>query len=164
MKETKQRTRISRNLEGIEGRVDEKLKQDAWHVQRAMAELVRVYQFRDRQSICFFDISVTQCYALSALVSDGPMSLGSLADRLFLDKSTASRVVDTLESKGYILRAIDPTDARALLLSASRKGKQLHQRIDEKLLKEVELLLEEFTPDVRQGMAKVMTEVGMALV
>ena len=35
-----------------------------------MADLVRVYQFRDRDHICCHDVSVTQCYALEMLVAE----------------------------------------------------------------------------------------------
>ena len=71
----------------------------------AVADLVRVYQFRDRDRICCHDISVTQCYALETLVEHGPLRLSALADRLFLDKSTTSRVVGTLVKKGYVEQA-----------------------------------------------------------
>ena len=40
---------------------------------QAVVDLVRVYQFRDRDRICCHDISVTQCHALEALVEHGPM-------------------------------------------------------------------------------------------
>ena len=45
---------------------------------------------------------MTQCYALETLVEQGPMRLSELTARLFLDKSTTSRVVQTLIKKGYV--------------------------------------------------------------
>ena len=66
----------------------------------AVADLVRVYQFRDRDRICCHDVSVTQCYALETLVEHGPLRLSALAERLFLDKSTTSRVVSSARSEG----------------------------------------------------------------
>ena len=72
---------------------DPNLEQDAAALHAAVSDLVRVYQFRDRDHICCHDISVTQCYALEAVAERGPMRLGALADRMFLDKSTTSRVV-----------------------------------------------------------------------
>ena len=72
------------------------LMQDAEALHGALSELVRIYQFRDRDRICCHDISVTQCYALEALVEHGPMRSQALARRLMLDKSTTTRVVDAL--------------------------------------------------------------------
>src|SRR5687768_3147909 len=99
------------------------LHQDAVALQAAVSELVRVYQFRDRDRICCHDVSVTQCHALETLVDHGPMRLSGLAERLFLDKSTTSRVVGTLVKKGYVEQRADAQDGRAIALSATRKGR-----------------------------------------
>lgn len=63
------------------------LDRDAADLQAAVADLVRVYQFRDRDRICCHDISVTQCYALETLVEHGSMRLSALAERLFLTRA-----------------------------------------------------------------------------
>ena len=68
---------------------DPVLLRDAERLSDALEDLLRVVQFRDRDRICCHDVSVTQCYALRALVEDGPMGLNSLAESLYLDKSTA---------------------------------------------------------------------------
>src|SRR6058998_3978532 len=60
------------------------LDRDAAALQQAVADLVRVYQFRDRDRICCHDVSVTQCYALETVVAHGPMRLSALAERLFV--------------------------------------------------------------------------------
>jgi len=65
-------------------------QEEAARLYAALSELVRVYQFRDRDRICCHDISVTQCYALEALVRRGPRTLNELAGDVYLDKSTAS--------------------------------------------------------------------------
>src|SRR5688572_9374684 len=99
------------------------LERDAAALQAAVSELVRVYQFRDRDRICCHDISVTQCYALETLAEHGPMRLSALAERLFLDKSTTSRVVGTLVKKGYVAQHADATDGRATALEATVRGR-----------------------------------------
>lgn len=70
---------------------DALLQSDAQALQAAVSDLVRIYQFRDSNRICCYDISVTQSYALEALVEMGPLRLGDLAERMHLDKSTTSR-------------------------------------------------------------------------
>jgi MarR family 2-MHQ and catechol resistance regulon transcriptional repressor len=54
-----------------------------------------------------------QCHALEALVAKGPVTLNQLAAELYLDKSTASRVVATLERKGYVTKERAARDSRA---------------------------------------------------
>ena len=75
---------------------DDQLMRDAEELHEALNQLVRVYQFRDRDRICCYDVSVTKSYAVETLVRKGPMRMQALADELFLDKSTASRVINAL--------------------------------------------------------------------
>jgi DNA-binding MarR family transcriptional regulator len=132
------------------------LERDAWDLHRALSELLRIYQFRDRSRICYYDVSVTQCYALSALVSSGPTNLSRLAAELYLDKSTASRVIDSLVRKGYAQRAKDSTDRRAVKLHATETGLELHHRIERDLVEELMQLLAEYDRDVRLATTRLI--------
>src|SRR3954466_8777196 len=98
------------------------LDRHAAALHEAVADLVQVYQFRDRDRICCHDVSVTQCYALETIAAHGPLRLNALAERLFLDKSTTSRVVSTLVRKGYVEQRADASDGRATTLRATRQG------------------------------------------
>jgi DNA-binding MarR family transcriptional regulator len=138
------------------------LDRDAAALQAAVAELVRVYQFRDRDRICCHDVSVTQCHAIEALVENGPMRLGVLADRLFLDKSTTSRVVGTLVKKGYVEQRTDESDRRATALLATTSGRRLHKRITEDLVEQQKQLLRDFDPEVREGVISVIRRLATA--
>jgi MarR family 2-MHQ and catechol resistance regulon transcriptional repressor len=138
------------------------LDRDAADLQAAVADLVRVYQFRDRDRICCHDISVTQCYALETLVEHGSMRLSALAERLFLDKSTTSRVVTTLVKKGYVEQGPDAQDGRAIALSATRKGRHLCARINDDLVGQQKQLLQDLDPDVRTGVVRVLRRLAQA--
>ena len=138
------------------------LQRDAEGLQLALAELVRVYQFRDRDKICCHDISVTQCYALETLVEHGPLRLGGLADRLFLDKSTTSRVVATLVKKGYVQQRPDASDARAVAINATARGQRLCARINADLVDQQRQLLEDLEPSVRAGVVEVIRRLARA--
>lgn len=131
---------------------DPALQADTLALHRILTELKRIYQFRDRDRICCYDISVTQCWALGALTRAGPLTLKQLAAQLFLDKSTASRVVDALERKGYVRRARHPDDARAVVLRATPAGARLYGRIDKDMLDQERRVLSAFEPEVRRSM------------
>jgi DNA-binding MarR family transcriptional regulator len=138
------------------------LDRDAEALQAAVADLVRVYQFRDRDCICCHDVSVTQCYALETLVEHGPLRLGALAERLFLDKSTTSRVVATLVKKGYVEQHAEPSDRRATALSATRRGRALCARIAEDLVAQQRVLLQDLDPAIRAGVVDVIRRLAHA--
>lgn len=124
----------------------------AEELHEALSALIRVYQFRDRDRICCHDVSVTQCYALEALVKLGACTLNELAAELYLDKSTASRVVATLERKKYVTRRPHPDDARATQLEPTAAGRRLHDRIRTDLVAEQEAMTADLDPAVRRGM------------
>jgi MarR family transcriptional regulator, 2-MHQ and catechol-resistance regulon repressor len=138
------------------------LEQDTRSFYEALSELLRIYQFRDRDRICCYDVSVTQCYALEALVRLGPLGGNELAAALYLDKSTASRVVDALERKGYVVRERQPGDGRAVRLEITESGRTLHDRIVVDILAEEQALLSEFEPEIRRALTALLQRLARA--
>lgn len=138
------------------------LERDAAELYDALSELTRVYSFRDRDRICCFDVSVSQCYALEAVIRQGAPTLNDLAAELYLDKSTASRVVDGLERKGYVARVPHPTDRRAVRLEATPEGRELMARIRGSILAEEQELLADFDPEVRRALPRLIRRLARA--
>lgn len=143
---------------------DPRLAADARELHRVLSDLLRVVQFRDRDRICCYDVSVTQCYALEAVLRRGPLTLNDLAVHLYLDKSTASRVVKGLVEKGYVERRPHPDDGRAVQLVATAAGRRLHAAIERDLHAEVENLVAEFDPEIRRALASLLARLGRAAV
>lgn len=123
---------------------------------RALTDLAKAYQFRDRDRVTCDGITVTQCYALEAIVLRGPLTMKALAEELQLDKSTASRTADSLEAMKLIRRAAHPESRRSILLQSTQAGKALHSRIEDELLDSEALLLAEFPPPVRSGATQLI--------
>ncbi len=136
--------------------LDPHLEQDAAGLHHVLLEMKRLYQFRDRERICCHDISITQCWALEALRRCGSLSLNQLAAELYLEKSTASRVVDALERKGYVQRTPHPEDGRALLLVLTPAGADLYGQIEADILAQERAILSEFDRDVREAMIEMI--------
>src|SRR5262245_8331121 len=59
-----------------------------------------------------------------------PMSMRELADALGIDPPNATVVVDDLEALGLVRRRPHPTDRRAKLVEATRKGKAMARRAE----------------------------------
>ncbi|WP_395794851.1 MarR family winged helix-turn-helix transcriptional regulator [Aquimonas sp.] len=135
---------------------------DAQALHSALSHLVRVYQFRDRDKICCYDISVTQCHALEVLVERGPLRSVALADGLKLDKSTTSRVVDALLRKGYVQKLADAEDARAVLLRVTREGRALYERINGELIAQQAELIRGLDAEIRAGATEVIRRLARA--
>ena len=60
-----------------------------------------------------------------------PMTMRELADMLGIDPPNATAVVSDLERQGLVRRRPHPTDGRAKLVEATRKGQALARRADE---------------------------------
>lgn len=141
---------------------DSQLRKDAEELRTALSALIRAYEFRDRDRICCHDVSVRQSHALETLADRGALTLNELAGALYLDKSTTSRVVDALERKGYAERGNNPDSARSILVSATPRGLDLHQRIQEDLLAQEMNLLRAVDPDIRTQTTELVARLAAA--
>jgi DNA-binding MarR family transcriptional regulator len=59
------------------------------------------------------------------------MSMGDLASALGIDRPNATVLVDDLEAQGLVRRRPHPTDRRAKIVEATRKGKSVARRANE---------------------------------
>lgn len=93
-----------------------------------MSDLVLNHQ-RRREVSDALGITFGRARALRR-VARQPMSMGELAAALEIDPPNATVVVDELESLKLVRRRPHPTDRRAKLVEATRKGKELARRGD----------------------------------
>jgi DNA-binding MarR family transcriptional regulator len=68
-------------------------------------------------------------------VARRPMSMGELAGMLGIDPPNATALVADLESQGLVRRKPHPTDGRAKVVEATRKGQALAGRVEAILAK-----------------------------
>lgn len=128
-----------------------RLHRQAKQLYEAFVELVRRYQFRDRNSIGCHEISISQCYALDALWRLGSLTMGELAAELALEISTMTRIVDHLVEVRLADRQEDPDDRRVRRVGVTRKGEKLASRIHDELVAEYERVLREIPAEHRES-------------
>ena len=134
--------------------------EDARQLASALGELLRVVQFRDRDRACCYDVSASQCYALKGVVEMGPLTVNELAALLFCDKSTASRLANSLVDKGYLARERDGEDGRVVRLVATGAGVGLCAAIEAGEAREYAELLADFEPAVRSEINRLVARLG----
>jgi DNA-binding MarR family transcriptional regulator len=112
--------------------VDDAADRDASAISREvwllMSDLVLDHQ-RRREVSEALGISFGRARTLRRLARQ-PMSMGELAAALGIDPPNATVVVDDLESLGLVRRRPHPTDRRAKVVEATRKGKEMARRAD----------------------------------
>jgi DNA-binding MarR family transcriptional regulator len=104
------------------------ISSEAWLL---MSDLVLDFQ-RRRDVSDAVGISFGRARAVRR-VARQPMSMGELAAALAIDPPNATSLVDDLESQGLVRRRPHPSDRRAKVVEATRKGKELARRADEML-------------------------------
>ena len=115
-------------------------------------DLLRKYQLRDRNEITCCGISVSQCYALDILGEQGEMTMAGLAQYMYLEKSTVTRIVDQLIKRELVERRQNESDRRKVHIALTESGKKLRQEILDCQISSQKQILEQI-PESKREMA-----------
>lgn len=85
-------------------------------------KLVRMFQLFERDQIRIHGFTTTQCYALIEIFRSGNISMKELSDRMNLNSSTMTRILDNLVRDEYIERKKSPEDRRYVMVALTEKG------------------------------------------
>ena len=132
------------------------LRRSATTLHRALTEFVRQYQFRNRNEICCYGITVSQCYLLDALSTHGGLSMQELAGHLYLKISTVTRLVDALVRKNLVRRQKDAEDRRIVRVELTETGRRTSEKITEDLLVRQEEILSGMPEEVREEVVRAI--------
>ena len=91
-----------------------------------------------------FGVCLNEGMTLCSLDGGGKLSSGRLGELLGLSPSNTSKVLRSVEAKGYVAREVSPEDRRQMLFSITPAGRALVQTLH----------CEE------QGMADLLREIG----
>jgi DNA-binding MarR family transcriptional regulator len=95
-------------------------------LQEQLIALIRAFGLhRPDQTPCGKPVAVAEAHTLMELAQGVPLSQNDLAARLHLEKSTVSRLVGILESRGWIARDRSAQDGRARELRLTDSGRQM---------------------------------------
>src|SRR5574341_1988599 len=136
------------------------LDRAAARLHRATKDLIKRYQFRDRNQICCHGLSVSQCYVLDALAEEGDLTMQRLADRMQLAISTMTRVVAQLVRQGHARRRQDPLDRRVVHVAITPRGKEVVATITRSLIESQKAILKVLPEEQWQGAIAVVEELG----
>jgi len=135
----------------------------AEHLHRLTKELLRKYQLRDRNEIICCGVSISQCYALDLLGDHGDMTMLALAQKMFLDKSTATRIVDPLVKRKLITRRVDEADRRVVMVTLTAAGTKVLLEIRQCQVASQRLILERIPPPKREALIESLELLSRAV-
>ncbi len=77
------------------------------------------------------DISVAYFAVLNTLWESDGISISDLGERVQLEKSTMTSLIDRMEAAGLLRRENHPTDRRAYRICLTPRGKDLEDQVNE---------------------------------
>ena len=126
-------------------------------LQERMVALVRAFGLhRPDRTPCGEPVSVSEAHALTELARVQPVTQNELAARLHLEKSTLSRLAGQLEARGWIERARDPGDGRALRVRLTDRGERAARRIGEARREKFAAVLAQIPADQREAVPRAL--------
>ena len=94
-----------------------------------------------------FDVTVDQWLVLKNLAENPQLSQTELANLVFKDHPTLTRIIDLLHKKGYVLRVQHPQDRRSFQLHLTEAGVEKVAELRPKVLEIREKAWENLTED-----------------
>jgi len=79
---------------------------------------------------CCEGVTLAQCHTLLEVYSHESINLNDLSEKLFLDKSTVSRTIDSLVKNGTVNRVIPEENRRKVTISLTKKGDGICKQIN----------------------------------
>ena len=88
----------------------------------------RVYDYYE-QRLSPFGLTTPQYFVFNALWMGDGISIGELGERVYLDSSTLTGIIDRMERSGYVERRPNPEDRRSVLIFLTDKARELGPQI-----------------------------------
>lgn len=106
------------------GKLDTQNVKQALAVNRGIHEIYVLSDAYDRHALSQFNLTNSEFRLLSQLGDDRGIRLTTLSERLLLNKSTVTRLVNSLEQSGWATRAPDHDDGRAQRAKLTPEGRR----------------------------------------
>ena len=100
----------------------------------------RLFATLERDLVCCGDVTVPQCVLLQTL-REGVWDVSSLAAHMGVTKGATTRLVDGVESRGWLRRVQDQEDRRRFVIALTPDGEAMAERLSQETARIVEVVL-----------------------
>lgn len=102
------------------------------------------------QTPCGVQIAVSDAHALTEIADHPFLTQRELSERLSLEKSTVSRLIDKLEWRGWVVRQLNDSDRRVATLALTEKGRAVAREITAARANKFNQVLSRIPPSERE--------------
>ena len=107
-----------------------------------------------------FGVTPGQYGVLKCLWDENGLTVKQLAERMYLDSSTITGLLDRMEQKGLIKRLPDASDRRALSVMLTPAGEELKSPVSQAILDANKSVLHNFSEAEAQILRKLLLELN----
>ena len=99
------------------------------HICFNLGRVMRRVSDHYEQRLASFNLTPPQFFVFAALWMGDGIGMGELGERVSLDSSTLTGIIDRMERNGYVERRQNPEDRRSVLLFLTDKARQTGPRV-----------------------------------
>lgn len=123
-------------------------KKSAAEIAELTFQLLANCQEKEERLAGQLKIHVSEFRCLRAFRGDRSLPVKTLVERINLSGSRLTRILGTLEKRGFVQRVIDEKDRRSITVNLSKKGIELSNKLEERYLQIHEEILDGIPKDV----------------
>ena len=101
----------------------------------------RMFSWFEREEICCGTVSPAQCLLLQTL-TEGTWDVSTLAAHARVTKGAVTRLIDGLESRGWVTRSKVEEDGRRVVVSLTASGRKEAERLSQLTEQSIAVILE----------------------
>lgn len=99
------------------------------HICFNLGKVLRRIQAYYQQCLAPFGLTVSQFFVLGALYDRDGVSFSELSERVAVDASTLTGIIDRMERNGFVERRPDPEDRRVVRIFLTPKAKEVATQV-----------------------------------
>lgn len=105
------------------------------------------------------DLSRMESFYLNALLNDNGLSLSDLTKQVCFDKANTTRIVGSLEKKGYIERKNDETDSRKYKIFTTEKAENVKKKVLSSRLKFNQIMFNNISDEEKKVFKNIVKKI-----
>lgn len=105
---------------------------------------------------CCGDLSLVEFMALKKIYEKEYIAIQEVGNALGFTKSGASKIIDRIEDKGYVVRKVSKEDGRVCCVTVTEKGSEVMNNIVTKYSVYVENMLKELDAEAVNNIKQVL--------
>lgn len=123
------------------------MKQNIFDIFNLIQELAWYFGNQGFDGNCCCDLSLVEYMAIKKVFNKNDIGVLELGNSLNVTKSGASKIIDRIETKGYVLKKSSPVDGRVCCIAITDKGMQAIKKIENNYSEYIGNLLKDLNAD-----------------